>query len=154
MNIDERRQYVYDLAVEELKDENSFIEACEELDSYNGFLGDDKIYNMEDFDDLMSGKSPLEIAQEIEGNNFSTDDDYFQFTMYGVESVNDKYDAYSSYYGVEEVLDNLIDNYSRIYFSNSSLKELVEVLAEDNFGFDEDDEIETDEEFKERIDDI
>ena len=155
MNIDERRQYVYDMAKELLEEsETTFVSMCDELDGYNGFLGDDKVYNMEDFDELMSGKSPLEIAQAIEDNNFSTGDNYFQFTIYGVESTDDKYDTYSSLYGVEEVLDNLIDNYSHVYFDNPSLKEFVAILADEDFGFDEDEEIETDEEFTKRIDAI
>ena len=157
MNFEERRQYVYDNAHYILEnDEEAFITACEELDNWDGFLGDDRVYNMEDFDELMSEKSPLEIAQEIEGNNFSTNDDYFQFTIYGVESTDDKYDAYSSNHSVDDVLDELIDKYSYVTFYNASLDDLVEILAEEDFGIDEEDEeeIETDKDFMERIDAI
>jgi hypothetical protein len=155
MNFEERRQYVYDMAKEILEESNTtFVNMCEELDSYNGFLGDDRLYDMSMFDEIMSGKTPLEIAHDLEDNNFSTNDDYFQFTIYGVESTNDKYDAYSSLYGADAVLDNLIDNYSNVYFDNPSLKEFVAILADEDFGIDDDEEVETDEEFTERIDAI
>lgn len=158
MNYEERKQYVYNEALEELKEDNDvFVVACEELDSWDGFLGDDRVYNMEDFDELMSGKSPLEIAQEIDGNNFSTSDDYFQFTIYGVESTDDKYDVYSSNYGAEEVLDELIDKYNHVsLYDNDRFEELVRILFEEDFGVDEEgeEETETDKDFMERIDAI
>ena len=155
MTFEERRNYVYDNAHYILEnDESAFVSACEELDSWDGFLGDDKVYNMEDFNELMSGKSPLEIAQTIEDNDFSTNDDYFMFTIYGVKSTDDKYDVYSSNYSVDNVLDELIDKYSHITFYNKSLEDLVEILSEEDFGIDEEgeEETETDEEFTERID--
>lgn len=155
MTFEKRKNYVYDNAHYILEnDEDAFITACEELDSWDGFLGDDRVYNMEDFDELMSGKSPLEIARDIEGNNFSTNDDYFQFTIYGVESTDDKYDVYSSNYSTDNVLDELIDKYSHVTIYNKSLDELVKILVEEDFGIDEEgeEETETDKEFMERID--
>jgi len=156
MNIEERKQYVYNEALEELKEDNDiFVAACEELDSWDGFLGDDRVYNMEDFDELMSGKSPLEIARDIEDNNFSTSDDYFMWTIYGVESTDDKYDVYHSNYSEEAVLDELIDKYNHVsLYGNDRFDELVRILFEEDFGVDEEgeEETETDKEFKERID--
>lgn len=155
MTFEERKNYIYDNARYILEnDEDAFITACEELDSWDGFLGDDRVYNMEDFDELMSGKSPLEIARDIEDNNFSTNDDYFYWTIYGVESTDDKYDIYSSNYSTDNVLDELIDKYSHVTIYNKSLDDLVKILAEEDFGIDEEgeEETETDEKFKERID--
>lgn len=159
MTFEERKNYVYNKALELLKeDENAFVVACEELDSWNGFLGDDRVYNMEDFDELMSGKSPLEIARDIEDNDFSTSDNYFMFTIYGVESTDDAYDVYSSNYSAETVLDELIENYNHIYIKHNfpTLDELVSILFEEDFGVDEEgeEETETDEEFAVRIDAI
>lgn len=44
---------------------------------------DDRAYSMCEFDDLMSERSPLEIAQDINGTNFSPNDEYFWFNGYG-----------------------------------------------------------------------
>lgn len=156
MNFEERKQYVYNEALEELKEDNDiFVVVCEELDNWDGFLGDDRVYDMSELDDLLYGKSPLEIIEMVDGNNFSTSDDYFQFTTYGLESTDDKYDVYSSNYGAEEVLDELIDKYNHVsLYGNSRFDELVSILFEEDFGIDEEgeEETETDEEFKERID--
>lgn len=156
MTFEERKQHVYDVAKEHLEsNENAFVEACEELDSWDGFLGDDRVYDMFEFDDLLHGKKPSEIAELIDGNNFSTSDDYFMFTIYGVESTDNKYDNYSSY-SADMVLDELIEKYNHITIYDKSLDELVRILFEEDFGVDEEgeEETETDEEFKERIDAI
>lgn len=155
MNFEERKQYVYNRALEELKEDNDiFVVACEELDNWDGFLGDDRVYDMSELDELLYGKSPLEIIEMVDGNNFSTSDDYFQFTMYGLESTDDKYDVYISNYGAEEVLDELIDKYNHVSLYGNRFDELVSILFEEDFGIDEEgeEETETDEEFKERID--
>lgn len=156
MNFEERRSYVYDNAHYILEnDEEAFISACEELDSWDGFLGDNRVYDMFEFDELLHGKKPSEVAELIDGNNFSTSDDYFMFTMYGVESVDDKYDVYSSNYSVDDVLDELIDKYNHVsLYGNDRFDELVSILFEEDFGIDEEgeEETETDEEFIERID--
>lgn len=155
MTFEERRSYVYNEALEELKEDNNiFVVACEELDDWSGFLGDDRVYDMSELNDLLCGKSPLEIIEMVDGNNFSTSDDYFQFTMYGLESTDDKYDVYGSNYGAEGVLDELINEYNHVsLYGNDRFNKLVSILFEEDFGIDEDEEeTETDEDFKERID--
>lgn len=53
---------------------------------------DDYIYNMEEFDDLFYGLSPLEVAEKIYGEDFNPNDSYFIETIYGVESFDDPED--------------------------------------------------------------
>ena len=161
MDFDERRQYAYDRAYEMLSnDSDLFVEACEELDCYNGFLGDDRCESMDMIDEFFS--RPSELLDKMDDFNYS--DEYFYFTGYGnVSTCDDKYDHYSDLYSVDEILDELIDNYSHISISDSSLENILEVLANEDFGIedgwcydedmDEDDEPEeTDEEFTDRID--
>ena len=163
MDFDERKQYVYDRAHEILdNDSDLFVEACEELDGYNGFLGDDRCESMDMIDEFFS--RPSELLDKMDDFNYS--DEYFYFTSYGnVSTCDDKYDHYSDLYSIDEVLDELIDNYSYISISDSSLENILEVLANEDFGIeedweydedmDEDDEPEeTDEEFTDRIDEI
>ena len=161
MNFDERKQYAYDRAYEILDNDcDLFVEACEELDSYSGFLGDDRCESMDMIDEFFS--RPSELLDKMDDFNYS--DEYFYFTGYGnVSTCDDKYDHYSDLYSIDEVLDELIDNYSHISISDSSLENILEVLANEDFGIeedwcydedmDEDDEPEeTDEEFTDRID--
>ena len=168
MDWDERRQYAYDRAYEILEgDTDAFVDACEDLDVWDGFLGDSRCYSMDMIDEFFS--RPSELLDKMDDFRYS--DEYFYFTGYGnVSTTDDKYDHYSDDYSVDEVLDALIDNYSHIdIYNNDTLDELLRVLAEEDFGIDydwsndhdenedipEDDEPEeTDDEFVERIDNL
>ena len=44
--------------------EDEFNAAIEELDSYNGYLGDDRYYSMDEFDELYSGTEHTEILRQ------------------------------------------------------------------------------------------
>lgn len=43
------------------ENEDVFNDCMEELDNYNGYLGDDRYYSMEELNDLYSGQEPQEI---------------------------------------------------------------------------------------------
>ena len=163
MDFDERRQYVYDKAIDILEDENdTFDEACEELDSWNGFLDESRCYSMDEIDEFFA--KPSDLLDKM--NDFDYSDEYFYFTIYGVSTTDNKHDLYSDNFSAEDVLDALIDNFSHVDLRESNeLNELVNILVNEDFGIDEDwnyDEVdgeddmpeETDEEFMERIDDI
>lgn len=86
---------------------DDFVPVAEALDSYNGFLDDDRCYSMDEFDEFFCGCSALEIAQKVCGGDFNPYNDYFYFTIYGVESTN--YPDYSDHiddYAVDEIIDN------------------------------------------------
>lgn len=88
------------------ENEEEFNNLIEELDSWNGYLNDDRYYCMEELDDLLYGKSPLEIL-EMANDDFSTNDYYFRFTIYGLESADEKdYSGYLDDNFVDEVIDN------------------------------------------------
>ena len=163
MDFDERKQYVYDKAKELLEDdEDVFVEACEELDNWNGFLGDIRCMEMDMIDEFFN--KPSDLLDQM--SDFNTSDSYFYFTIYGVCTTDDKHSVYSDDFSVEDVLDALIDNYSHVDLrEDNRLNELLDVLTSEDFGieegweYDEDMEEddmpeETDDEFMERIDDI
>ena len=163
MDFEARREYVYDKAVEILESENDdFDEACEELDNYNGFLGETRVYPMDMIDEFFN--HPSELVEKMD--DFDPNHDYFYFTVYGyVDTADDKHSVYSDEFSAESVLDDLIDNYANVNLSNNALEELVGILAREDFGIEdgwEYDEVdseddmpeETDDEFMERIDDI
>ena len=162
MDFDERKQYVYDKAIEVLEeDEDAFVEACEELDNWDGFLGDSRCESMDMIDEFFN--KPSELLYQM--NDFNPTDSYFYFTVYGVSTTDDKHEVYSDDFSADDVLDELIDNYSHVDLTeNSELNELLTILVNEDFGIDydweydeaeEDEEPEeTDDEFMERIDSI
>ena len=163
MDFDERKQYVYDKAIEVLEeDEDAFVEACEELDNWDGFLGDSRCESMDMIDEFFN--KPSELLDQM--NDFNPTDSYFYFTVYGVSTTDDKHEVYSDDFSADDVLDELIDNYNHVDLTeNSELNELLTILVNEDFGIDYDWEYdeadgeddmpeETDDEFMERIDNI
>lgn len=95
--------------------EDIFNEAIEELDTYNGYLGDDRYYAMDELDDLYSRTEPSEILrrafygydEEIyitdesgnrEYEQFNPNRDYFRYNDYG-NLVSADYKDYAGYLG-------------------------------------------------------
>lgn len=76
-----------------------FASCIEELDSYNGFLGDDRIYNMEELDELYAGTEPTEILYRA---FYGHDDEVYTIDKdgsknYGEFNPNREYFYYNGY---------------------------------------------------------
>ena len=151
MNTQERKNYIYDVMLGMIRtDSDLLVEICEELDSWNGFLGDDRCYDRCDIDEILYGMKPSEIIDMVTGD-FNSNDDYFYFSVYGLESCDDKADHYLDSFSDEDILDSYLDNACHCNLSNSDFEELTELWESYS---DDDTEEETDEEFMERIDEL
>ena len=104
--------------------EDDFNHDIEELDSWNGYLGDERAEPMEYLDEVCQGTEPTEIlrraffgydddtwheenGEKVYGE-FNPNRDYFYFNGYG-NLVSTDYKDYSSFlddYFVEEIIDN------------------------------------------------
>ncbi len=160
MNYDDRRRYVYDLALECLEDDDVLVEAVKELCCWNGFI-EEECFNMADLEELYGHMNLGDFLDHIT-SDFNHTDNYFYETIWGLESCDDEAEHYRDCVTNEEVLDALIDNYNHVSLSDTEFDSLVEVLYNEDFGIDEDweynedmdeDDVpeETDDEFKERI---
>lgn len=103
-----RKEELLEKALEFFKEnEDLFNEVLEEMDNYNGYLGDNRTYYMEDFNELLNGKEPLELASMIAFGEFNPYHDYFYFNGYG----NIKSSPYIDYsdllniYTVDDIAD-------------------------------------------------
>ena len=99
------------------ENEDVFNDCMEDLDSYNGYLGDDRYYDMEELNEFYSGQEPQEILfrafygfdadswhTDSSGNKiygaFNPNRDYFYFNGYGnlvssdYKDYSDKLDGY------------------------------------------------------------
>lgn len=127
-------------------------ECLEQLDGYNGYLGDDRYYPMEELDELYNGQDPLEVlyrayygydedsyTTDSSGNKdyreFNPNRKYFKFNGYG-NLVSTDYPDYSGlldHYAVETMLENR--TYIDAIDEDDELKALFDELekeAEDN----------------------
>lgn len=102
-----------------------FTDAIEELDSYNGYLGDDRYYSMDELDEFYTGTAPSEIlfrayyghdeetyTTDSSGNKtygeFNPNREYFRYNGYG-NIVSADYKDYSGQldnYAVESMSEN------------------------------------------------
>lgn len=119
------------------ENEDIFNECIEELDGYNGFLGDDRYYNMEDLDEIFSNTEATEIlarafygydAESREDAPFNPNREFFCFNGYG-NLVSCDYKDYSNFldsYTVEALFENMED--IDTITENEELKKMFEDL--------------------------
>lgn len=117
--------------LENMSESQLYIIANEYFDKTEYF--DDRIYNMDEFDEIMSGMSPSDIALKIFYGDFRPNDHYFKFD--GCANFQ-SFDYISVEVDLEEIADYIVDNDED--FDNSDIRE---ILGED----DEEDEEEGDE---------
>lgn len=106
--------------------EDIFNRAIEELDGYNGYLGDDRYYDMYDLDEFYRDTEPTELlyrafygwdedswtvnerGEKEHYTSFNPNREYFTYNGYGnLVSTNYKdYSAHLDEYAIESMLDN------------------------------------------------
>ena len=107
------------------ENEKLFNSCIEELDGYNGFLGDNRYYPMEELNELYRDTEPLEMLYRVfygrDDDTWTTDAhgkksygefnpnrDYFYYNGYGnlVSSDYKDYSAYLDHYAIEDMSNN------------------------------------------------
>lgn len=122
--------------------------AVEELDSYNGYLGDDRYYNMEDLNEFYTDVEPLELLRRVfygydedtthddengrtNYTEFNPNREFFRYNGYGnLMSADYKdYSAHLDNYLVEELSENR--QYIDTIESDEELTALFDELEQD-----------------------
>lgn len=107
------------------ENEELFNSCIEELDGYNGFLGDNRYYPMEELNELYRDTEPLAMLYRVfygrDDDTWTTDAhgkksygefnpnrDYFYYNGYGnlVSSDYKDYSAYLDHYAIEDMSNN------------------------------------------------
>lgn len=137
-----------------------FNHDIEELDSFNGYLGEKRYFPMEDFSDYYQGTDPLEIMRRAlfgyddddstleEKKPFNPNKDYFYFN--GMRNlVSTDYRDYSDYLDdrfIEEIIENGSDNLTLSPGAQEIIEDYEEMefkLTADEVGIDHNDELGT-----------
>ena len=142
------KQEVIDSIIEFFEDNDDvFISCIEDLDSYNGYLGDDRIYEMYELDELFSGEEPTEILRRAfygydaetwhtdshgqkEYGAFNPNREYFYYNGYGnfVSCWEKDYSDHLDHYAIESMAKHR--KYIWAINENAELKELFDALEE------------------------
>ena len=118
-------------AIEELENNDElFIGCVDELDSWDGFADGFRAFEMCELDELCSGMTVSEFVEKM--CNFDSRDDYFYFSIWGIETTDSKIDLYRENVEAGELLDNLIEDYSNIDIKwiDSDFDELISEIIE------------------------
>ena len=127
------------------ENESTFNDCIEELDSYNGYLSDDRYYEMEMLQEFYHGVDPIEILNRAffghDADNWHTDDhgekeygafnpnrEYFTYNGYG-NLISTNYKDYSDkldHYAVESMHENR--QYIDSIESDEELSALFDIL--------------------------
>ena len=105
--------------LENMSESQLYIIANEYFDKTEYY--DDRIYDMDEFDEIMSGMSPSDIATKIFYGDFRPNDNYFKFDGYAnLES----FDYISDEVDLEEIADYIVDNDED--FDDSDIREILD----------------------------
>lgn len=123
-------------ALQALKeDDGLFVDMVNELDSYNGFADGFRCYRMDELDDLFCGVAVSDFLSKL-CNGFDLRCEWFADTIWGLDSVDDITEHYRANVWEDELLDGIIDNAHRLWFSDSDFEELIQAIVD----YDEEDE--------------
>lgn len=130
------------------ENEEIFNSCIEELDGYNGYLNDNRYYEMEMLSEFYSGTDPIELLQRAyygrdddtwttDANGYKTygefnpNRDYFYYDGYGnlVSSDYKDYSAHLDKYAIEDMSENRC--YIDTIDDNEELSALFDELEED-----------------------
>lgn len=135
--------------IEYFEENEEVFNACiEELDSYNGYLNDDRYYLMEDLNEFYNGTDPIELLHrayyghdddtwttDASGNKtygeFNPNREYFYYNGYGnlVSSDYKDYSAHLDRYAIESMSENR--SYIDSIESDEELSALFDELEEE-----------------------
>lgn len=127
------------------ENENEYNATIEELDNYNGYLGDDRYYNMDVLDEFYSGVEATEILARafygydaetwtIDGSgnktygSFNPNREYFSYNGYG-NLVSSDYKDYSDKLD-HWFVDSLIDNIDSLYEVPAEVQDIIDNIEE------------------------
>lgn len=135
--------------IEYFEENEEVFNACiEELDSYNGYLNDDRYYLMEDLNEFYNGTDPIELlyrayygrdddtwTTDARGDKtygeFNPNREYFYYNGYGnlVSSDYKDYSAHLDRYAIESMSENR--SYIDSIESDEELSALFDELEEE-----------------------
>lgn len=108
------------------------MDIVSQLNSLNGSFETYVLYNMDDFDEMMEGYTPTELAQRIFFGDFNINHDYFFFNGYAnLESICE-YEMSDHFEPIiNELVDSVLYYYTDLYIDNEELDDLINEYLEE-----------------------
>ena len=154
MKTENKKTYTTEEAIEAIRayfeeNESEYNDAIEELDSYNGYLGDNRYYDMDELNEFYSGQEPIEILErafygydeeswttDSSGNKeygaFNPNREYFTYNGYG-NLVSADYKDYSALLDDNFVRD-YIEDAANLWNVPDDVQEIIDNIDDDTEG--------------------
>ena len=120
---------IREAVIEWLNDNHDSLQGivCE-INSYDGSMDDYDYIDMSEFDSIMEGKTPTDIANMINyGDGFNTMDEYFHFNAYGNLHSVSSYDILHELVEVIEYIANRVIDLSGSIDVPDELQEILDL---------------------------
>lgn len=120
-----------EVKVSEIEDYLNGLSDSDQYYIYNEYLesvgyDDDRLYDMGDLDEILSGQSPSEIANLIYYGEFNPNDNYFKFNGYGNLESLDYVDDGADF---NEIAKYCVDNDED--FGESDIRDILDSYEEE-----------------------
>ena len=142
----------YENAIEFLKgaSDSDILDLMSDLDSWNGYLGDNRFFEMEMLPEFYSGKDLLEVLnrayyghdENFTNDAFNPNREYFRFNAYGNLVSADEWFVIAEYKDLidEYFIDEIVKergNLSANILADDEFSELLDLIEADEFENDE-----------------
>ena len=113
-------------------DEYLTMDIVGQLNSLNGSFETYVLYDMCDFDEMMEGYTPTELAERIFFGDFDINHDYFFFNSYANLVSIHEYEM-SDHFEIiiDEIVDSMLYHYDDLYIDNDKLDDLINKYLEE-----------------------
>lgn len=119
------------------EDDEIMINLVDELDSWNGYADGFRAYDMCELNDFYCGCDAMKLLDDLTAD-FNKYDDWFYFSIYGLESTDNKAALYRDHIDEGELLDEVIEHFNHIWIPDGEFRDLLESIV----NYTEDDEAE------------
>ena len=109
-------------------DDDIFCELVDELDSWNGFADGYRCYCMGELDDFYCDAPASKLINDLT-KDFDIRDEFFYFSVWGLESTNDKAGLYRINTDAEEILGDVLEYRAHLYIPDE-LSDLLDEIEE------------------------
>ena len=98
-----------------------------EINAWGGYLEHLEYFDMEEFDLVLEGYTPSEVANRIFYGSFNPNDEYFRFNAYGnLESANE-WDIEEEYRdNISEIASYIVEYKDNIDINDEGLQEILD----------------------------
>ena len=98
-----------------------------EINAWGGYLEHLEYFDMEEFDLVLEGYTPSEVANRIFYGSFNPNDEYFRFNAYGnLESANE-WDIEEEYRDhISEIASYIVEYKDNIDINDEGLQEILD----------------------------